>query len=124
MDSVDPSHREYQKIIDNLRQGGHYSGEPPLRPPTDSGRSEPVKADWEPRVTRLEYGFVAGFILTFGAIISSYLMLADKIDDLGDRSSNTTVAVSDARGDIKVLSERTVNMDKKLDAISAKLDRK
>lgn len=121
MNSIDP---EYRRIVDSLRSGGHYSGKPPLPPETESDKNEPVRADWEPRVSRLEMGVLACVALVFTAIISSYLMLASRIEVNGDQISAGTVATSDLRGDVKVINERTVNMDKKLDAISARLDRK
>ncbi len=78
-------------------------------------------ADLGSRVTRLEVGFCAGMVLIFSAIIASYLMLAGKIDAGVKQSADTTVSISEARGDIKVLNERTLNMDKKLDAIASKV---
>lgn len=79
-------------------------------------------SDWEPRVNRLETGVLAGAALLFGAIVSSYLMTVQKIDDADDKIAATTVAVTELKGSVKLLDERTAESNKRLERIEAKLD--
>lgn len=79
-------------------------------------------SDWEPRVSRLETGVVTGGLALLGTIASAYFLTANQIDKVSDKVTETTVSVAELKGSVKLLDERSVEANKRLERIEAKLD--
>lgn len=96
------------------------AGRPPKNPPPPSTRDSnggriPPMSDWEPRVNRLENGLIGACVLIFSTIAASYFMLSAKAD-------SAAVAITELKGSVKVLEERSAESNKRLERIEAKLD--
>lgn len=104
-----------------------YSGGGNLPPPADSGRDwgdgDRGMSDLLGRVTRLEYGLIASFLILAGMIGGLYLHVGNQDSAVRDRLAAVESTTAEIRGDIKVLDTRMGNVEKKIDQIDGKLDK-
>lgn len=113
---VDISEEQLRRLYEKLDLAGRNPNRPP--PPStreSNGGRIPHMSDWEPRVSRLEMGFIAGCVLIFTTILGTFLLLSSQ-------ANNTTLAVSELRGSVRLLEERSIESNKRLERIEAKLD--
>jgi len=75
------------------------------------------------RVTRLEYGLIASFLILAGMIGGLYLHVGNQDSAVRDRLAAVESTTAEIRGDIKVLDTRIGNVEKKIDQIDGKLDK-
>lgn len=99
---------------------------PPLPPEAPRGYNNPMNPEdgLASRVSRLEMGFCAAFVLIFAAIIASYLLVAERLDKGREDVATLNVALAEIRGDMKVAAERASQTDRKIDAIASKVGAK
>ena len=99
------------RVMEALRYLEAHGSSPPLnRPPpsaTPSSMSPTPKADWEPRVGRLEMGFCVAFLILSGLIGGLYFYFNGRFDTLNEKITAIQVQSAQTNGKIDLLLERT-----------------